>query len=149
MTEVYDSGGTVDALYACTSGFIRIWATKSTNPLYKKRSGVFIDITGASLKNIIQAINNGQIQYAADITFIGKGTCTTNLAVANLSYVTRSLSSFDTPGRKPEIILQDEASVTGKRYSVTSNSIVGMSGAGQEAWPGTEAGSTSTGGQYF
>lgn len=149
MTDVHDSTGTVEALYASTGGFIRIWATKSDNPIYKRKSGLYIDITGSSLKNIVQAINNGQIQYTADITFIGQGSCNTNLSVSNLSYVSRTISSFDVPGRLPNIVLQDGASVTGKRYNVTANSIVTVSNAGPEHWPGTIEGTVSSGAQYI
>ena len=64
----------------------------------------------------------------------------------NLGVVRRTLSTFVNPGRLP--LFTANGTVTGMRYKASGNGIIASSGGGAEFFPGTIAGTTSTGGQY-
>ena len=138
------TGGSIYCLYS-SGGYIRIWAldTDEFTP------GVTFDIDGASISGVISVITGGQLQYAADLTYKGVGTVSINVQATNLGLCIRSNSSFAYPGRVPEIVMEEGASVTGARYLASTNAIISVRSAGPDYYPGTTAGSTSSGGQYI
>ena len=138
------AGGAIYCLYANTGGLIRIWALGAGD----FTPGVTFDIDGASIQGVIFASGVGQIQYAADLTYRGAGTVVNDVTVSNLGMIIRSSSTLEQPGRVPILVIEDGASVTGRRYSATSNGIIAARSAGEEFYPGTITGQTSTGGQY-
>ncbi|MDR1125864.1 MAG: hypothetical protein LBM64_07380, partial [Deltaproteobacteria bacterium] len=71
-----------------------------------------------------------------DVTING-----TSLRILGLS----GLSLFSRSGSTHPVI---SGNVTGKRYSVSGNSICTTAGGGATFFPGTIAGTTDTGGQY-
>ena len=138
--------GRIFCLYATTNGVIRIWAAAADS----YTPGVTFDIDGAEIQGILHATSFGQIQFTADLTYKGSGSVVgANVYVTMVGVLLRSISSLAVPGRLPMVVLEEEASVTGSRYQVLQNGILNTSGGGGEFFPGTEAGTANTGGQYL
>ena len=145
ISETVVSSGSLYALAAESTGFIRIYATNSN----EIKSGCTIKIGSAMNAAAIYAISansGGNIQFAADIVIDGDGTLTQTVVAMNLGVVRRTLSTFVNPGRLP--LFTANGTVTGMRYKASGNGIIASSGGGAEFFPGTIAGTTSTGGQY-
>lgn len=151
MTNANISGGAFSACYAATYGEIRIWALSGSQTDYFNVPGIkIIGNNEHSFDCIFNADSGGLISFAADITIEGNCNITAAFSAAsNLSMILWSYSSLAIPGRAPVITISENSSVSGKRYSCGGNSIVTARGQGAEAYPGTIAGTTTNGGQYY
>lgn len=119
---------------ACT-GF-HLWATQAAL------------ITGNAITYTVSGSSQGHLAASGSgsIVLLGptinvSGTLSFSIAFAsagNLALVSVTGSAINVSG-----------TVTGTRYSVTSNSVISTSGGGANVFPGTVAGATSTGGQYL
>lgn len=133
------------AIASETNGFIRIYASNSTSI----KSG--ITITGSTdigVKNltILSAWAGGNIQISADINVIGDMDVYSFANVYQLGVLRFTTSVFIDPGRDP--VLTVNGTITGVRYRSRLNGIIDVNGGGEEFFPGSEGGITSSGGQY-
>ena len=131
--------------YITNYGFLRIYATNDDQP-----SGITLDYGGTNADIQTYSFSNGSVQLTADINIISGNSNENCIFVMcdSLSSFRVTTSVFINPGRAPQINITDGVSVLGTRYSVRNNSIISTGGKGAEFFPGTKAGSTSTGGQY-
>lgn len=145
ISESVVSSGSLYALAAENTGFIRIYATDSN----EVKNGCTIKIGSAMSATTICALSassGGSIQFSADVAIDGDGTLTQTVVATNLGVVRRTLSALVNPGRLP--LVTATGTVTGSRYRASGNGIIASSGGGEEFFPGTIAGTTNTGGQY-
>lgn len=104
-------------------------------------SGANNKISAATLTAFFVTQSLGQISSAAAPTF----TLQNNLTVTRFMYA-RWMGFAFMPGITFNL---NGFSVTGARYNINDNSVVITGGAGGSYFPGSSAGSTSTGGQYI
>lgn len=103
-------------------------------------SGANNKISAATLTAFFVPQSLGQLSSAAAPTF----TLLNNLTVTRFMYA-RWMGFAFMPGITFNL---NGFSVTGARYNINDNSVVITGGAGASYFPGSSAGSTSTGGQY-
>lgn len=141
-------------------------------------SGGFVAVNGGILKTrntvsgvvssgaAFQGYGGGQVQINGPHTFSGDmssafvGNYGGQVSIANSASVSFSISTPITVGTfanastlgmvymGPPSPTFTGSAVTGKRYEANVNGIITTNGAGPNYFPGTVAGSTSTGGQY-
>ena len=85
-------------------------------------------------------VTNGLVNFNKDMTVNG--------AVSRAFVDLYSLAVWRRVSTPGEVFPVINGTVTGKRYSVTQNSICNTLGGGANFLPGTEAGTTASGGQY-
>ena len=136
--------GSLYGLYAEKSGVIRIYAVNNLSTKCGCRIKIS-EITSGSSITLIGA-SGGQIQFSADVTIEGTCILTQTISASNLGVVNRTKSVFVNPGRSP--IFTATGTITGRRYTVSTNSIISVMGGGDEFFPGSIQGVTVTGGQY-
>lgn len=126
-------------------GYIRIPATNSQDI----PNGLIFDFKESSLNIIPISLVTGRVQMTADIEIIGSlSTSQPFVAVEQLSVFSLGLSALPNPGRTPQINISESSEMNCKRYSVNTNSILRTGGQGAEFFPGSVAGTVSSGGQY-
>ena len=129
-------------LIRCTGGKVRVWASDNSDLVGIK----CLVSSNAPLTGIIGLSNSGTMEIAADITVVGDITVNQFISATTGSKFSRGSSILTYPGRLA--VISATGTVTGKRYSVNGNSVVATSNGGPEFFPGTIAGTTTTGGQY-
>lgn len=120
-------------------GICNIPATSGINP-----NGVTF-ITKEKQQYIFR-VDTSVINASADMTIIDSlvvSTATISVREGGVFRMSYSGSSSN-PGRFPLFT----GEVTGKRYAVETNGIINVAGRGPDVIPGSQDGSTSTGGQY-
>lgn len=142
---VGDVTRTRQLFYISNYGYVRIYATNGAQP-----SGITIDYGGTNADLTTISCSSGSVQITADINIVSSNSNenSTFIICDALSSCRLTTSVFDNPGRSPQINITGGVTVMGRRYAVRNNSIIATGGKGQEFFPGTSAGSTSTGGQY-
>ena len=142
---VGDVTRTRQLFYISNYGYVRIYATNGAQP-----SGITIDYGGTNADLTTISCSSGSVQITADINIVTSNSNenSTFIICDALSSCRLTTSVFDNPGRSPQINITDGVTVMGRRYAVRNNSIIATGGKGQEFFPGSSAGSTSTGGQY-
>ena len=126
---------------------IRIYASNTSTII----PGVSFDYASSTAKILTISCDGGNVIFSADLNIVSSTSDISSnvfFNATNLSVITRTKSTFPYPGREPLINILNDAVVTGKRYSVDKNSIIGVMGAGDEFLPGTVAGTANSGGQY-
>lgn len=99
-----------------------------------------------SSQNYLIRVDKGAVYINADISVARECSlvnATVSVQDGGLISMTESTSN-DNPGRFPIFT----GNVTGKRYLAMTNGIINVRGNGPDVFPGTEAGSTTSGGQY-
>ena len=138
-----DSTGTRNfSIESYDGGFITIPASSTPT------AGCTIKVSQeVELSTIFNIRSSGNMNFAADIIIEGDtSVADATIAVTRASLAERLLSTLAYPGRLP--VVTTTGTITGKRYSVASNGILSTNGGGPDFFPGTEAGTTSSGGQY-
>ena len=139
-TTVPGSGG-LGALHTERAGTILIQAGNENRP-----RGVKIKVGDVKTSSLLSS-GGGTIQFSADIEIVGDCTVdNATVSAANGGTIYAFTSSLTYPGRHP--VVTANGTITGKRYQSIANGIINTSGEGEEFFPGSEAGRTSTGGQY-
>ena len=126
--------------HGSTFGIVSTGGIVTLRGLEKGRPGLSIDSGESSIYQAIRASSRGCIAMLSDIDIQGQ------VASAVLSVSDLSLFDVQTPAgwEKPKFT----GNITGKRYQVTTNSIVSTGGGGPNFVVGTTDGSVSSGGQY-
>lgn len=145
MADSVVSNGSLYAIAAESSGFVRIYSTNSL----EIKSGCTIKVGPAMMgttKALLMANSGGNIQFAADILVDGSADLTYSVTAINLGIIRRTLSTLINPGRLPTFTAN--GTITGYRYRAAANGIIATASGGPEFFPGSTEGVTSTGGQY-
>ena len=99
----------------------------------------------------IQSFNNYTVTGDAVFHMHAAGQAKINVAFATAALGTRNITVFAVAGQGGYVLSQSmtfTGTVTGQRYQATTNGVIETFGAGATYFPGTSAGTTSTGGQY-
>lgn len=141
-TEAGDDSASRYGLYT-TGGMIRIEASSQPN------RGLYLKSGEKTITAIFFSATSGSIVMANDVTI------QSNITVANflLGQVNGTFNtiktSFPYPEENSKFIIEDSYIVTGNRYALSLNAVARVGNGGPEFFPGTVAGTTSTGGQYL
>lgn len=127
--------------------FLRVYATNGSQP-----SGITISYGGTDANITLFDLQSATAQFSADINVISGNSATTESSVfVNANYLgsfRNTNSTFENPGRAPQINVSEGVTVTGTRYTARNNSIISTGGKGENYFPGTVAGFTASGSQY-
>lgn len=112
-------------------------------------TGIRIDVSQNNSPNfLLNARDGGKIGVSADISIYGDCNIASSFANSSrLGLISFVKSAKAYPGRSP--VVTSYGTVYGKRYNATLNGIISTGRKGAEFFPGTEPGTTSTGGQYL
>ena len=129
-------------LYA-TGGTIRIEASSQPN------RGLYLKSGEKTITSIFYLSTSGSIVMANDVT-IQSNITMNNFLLGQLNGTFNTLkANFPYPEENSKFIIEDSYIVTGNRYYLTLNAVARVGNGGPEFFPGTVAGTTSTGGQYL
>lgn len=143
ISETIVEAGSLYAIIADRQSTVNIDSTESN----EEYNGLKIRVGNVTTRALLNA-QVGDIVFSADILVEGNATVT--LATINstdLGKVRRVLSSRANPGRTPTFTAS--GTISGPRYRCIANGIINTLNGGEEFFPGTEAGTANTGGQYL
>lgn len=132
-------------IYAQNYGLVQIYATSSAST----PAGIYFNFRGKTLTlSPIRAVT-GSVQFTADLNVLENLSTSSSFVIGNyLAQIAFTTSSLANPGRKAQVNLLEGATVTGKRYELSNNSICSTGGGGDEFIPGSISGTAIYGAQY-
>lgn len=145
VSETVVSAGNLNVIYTETSGLIRIYAVNSS--LYKCGCTIKVSENIEANGIVLITASGGKILFSADIVIDGNVGVTSTIRASNVGVIQRALSGYENPGRAPNFTTT--GTITGRRYSAETNGIIVSYSGGEDFFPGTVAGTMTSGGQYL